>query len=82
LTFPDFVVYLKVKGVTIMARRSKAEKAVDAVVEAAYQRHFDRVPVNMMDLPKIMNVGRTALAEGRDIDAAMAAAVPQFRQDR
>lgn len=65
----------------IMARQTKAEKLVDAQVDAAYQRHFDRVPVNMMDLSKIMNVGRAAIAEGRDLDEVMSAAVPQFRQD-
>jgi len=62
-----------------MAKMTK--KKIDAAVEAAYQRHFDRVPVNMMDLPKIMNIGRNALANGEDLDAAMAAAVPQFRKD-
>ena len=64
-----------------MARKTKAEKAIDTAVEKAYGRHFDHVPVNMMDLSKIMNIGRDAIRAGRDLDMAMAAAVPQFRQD-
>jgi len=64
-----------------MARQTKAEKLIDALVQIAYSRHFDRVQVNMMDLGKIMDVGRNALREGRDLDEAMKAAVPQFRQD-
>jgi hypothetical protein len=67
-----------------MARQSRADKAIDEQVQAAYSRHFDRVPVNMMDLPKIMKVGRQALTASppQDIDAAMSAAVTQFRTDR
>ena len=63
-----------------MARKTKAEKAADKLVEQAYYRHFDRVQVNIMDLGKIMNIGRTAIAEGRDLDEAMAGAVDTFRQ--
>jgi hypothetical protein len=62
-----------------MARQTKEEKAIDKQVEKAYYKHFDCVQVNMMDLTKIMNVGRNALKEGRDLDEAMAAAVETFR---
>lgn len=60
---------------------SKAERAAEALVEAAYQKHFDRIPVNMMDLGAIHKIGRNALKTGQDIDAAMIAAVPKFRQN-
>lgn len=64
-----------------MARMSKAERAAEALVEAAFKKHFYRVPVNMMDIGKIMDIGRNALKTGQDLDAAMIAAVPQFRQN-
>jgi len=64
-----------------MARMTKAAKAIETAVEAAYSKHFNQVPVNMMDLGKIMNVGRDALKAGQDLDAAMIGAVAKFRQD-
>lgn len=62
-----------------MAR--KTEKAINALVQAAYSKHFDRVQVNMMDLCKIMDIGRNALREGCDLDEAMIAAVAKYRQN-
>ncbi len=64
-----------------MARQTKADKAIERQVEAAYSRIFDRVQVNMMDLSKVMNAGRDALREGCDLDAAMIAAREQYRQN-
>ena len=64
-----------------MARQTKADKAIDARVEAAYSKHFDCVSVNIMDLSKIMNIGRDALIAGRNLDTAMIAAVAKFRQN-
>jgi len=64
-----------------MARQTKAEKAIDKAVQTAYSKHFDCIQVNMMDLSKIMNIGRDAIKAGRDLDMAMAAAVPKFRQN-
>jgi len=81
LIFIQAVVYLRQKGKRIMARMTKADKAIEKAVEAAYGRHFEGVQVNMMDLSKIMNIGRDALLNGKDLDAAMSAAVAQFRQN-
>ena len=66
-----------------MARKTKADKAIDQQVEAAYNKHFNRVPVNMMDLSKIMKIGREALQNGgvEELDRDMAAAVAKYRTD-
>ncbi len=64
-----------------MARQTNVDKELDRQVEAAYSRHFDCVQVNMMDLTKIMMIGRNALREGRDLDEAMSAAVAQYRKN-
>jgi len=60
---------------------TKADKAIDKQVEAAYGKHFSYVQVNMMDLSKIMNAGRNALKAGEDLDAAMIAAREKYRQN-
>lgn len=62
--------------------KAKAKRAVETLVNAAYQRHFNCVSVNMMDLSKIMDVGRKALAAGENLDEAMIGAVAVFRKDK
>lgn len=64
-----------------MARMTKAAKAIENAVAAAYYKHFNCVQVDVMDLGKIMNVGRDALKSGSNLDDAMIAAVAQYRQD-
>ena len=58
-----------------------SKKAIENAVNEAYRKHFDCVPVNMMDLGKIMDIGRDAILEGRDLDTAMAAAVTEYRKN-
>lgn len=65
-----------------MARLSKAEKAQEKAIEAAFYRHATNVPINIMNLSKISNAGRTALLEGKDLDEAVKAAVELYREDR
>lgn len=64
-----------------MARMTKAAKAIENAVHEAYNKHFNCVPVDMMDLGKIMNVGRDALKTGANLDDAMIAAVATYRQN-
>lgn len=58
--------------------RSKADKAIDALVEAAYGRHGNGVQINIMDLGNIMDAGREAARSGQDIDEAVKAAIEQY----
>ncbi len=64
-----------------MGRMTKANKAIEDQVNAAFIRHAASVPINIMDLGKVLGAGRDALREGRDLDTAMLAAVAQYRQN-
>lgn len=65
-----------------IARRKRAakkeEKKLDALIEAAYYRHFNNVPVKIMDLSKIHSAAKAAVMGGKDLDEAMAALVPIY----
>lgn len=63
-----------------MARQTKAQKSVDKLVNAAFQRNCSNVQFNIMDLGKVMNAGRDAIVGGQDLDEAMIAAKEQYRQ--
>lgn len=47
-------------------RMTKAQKLVDARVNAAYREVGDRVQVDIMDLPKVFAAARAAVADGVD----------------
>jgi len=64
-----------------MARMTKAAKAVEQKIEAAFKRHGSNVQFNIMDLSKITAAGRDALNEGRNLDDAVIAAVRQYRKN-
>ena len=60
-------------------RMTKAAKAIEDQVHAAYAKHGHCVQVPMMDLGKIHNAGRAAGQAGEDIGEAVKAAVAQYR---
>ena len=64
-----------------MARMSKADKAIETRVEAAFKKHSSCVQFDIMDLSKIMGAGRDALRDECDLDEAMIVAVAQYRQN-
>ena len=64
-----------------MARMSKADRAIEDRVNAAFSKHANCVQFNIMDLGKVTDAGRDALRAGNDLDAAMIAAVAQYRQN-
>jgi hypothetical protein len=49
-----------------MARLTKAEKARDAQVDAAFKVVCDRVQINIFDIGKVMGVGKRSLDAGDD----------------
>lgn len=61
-------------------RKSKEEKRIDSVVDAAYKRHGYGVPVDIFDIGKILNAGREAARNGQDVDEAVKKAVEQYRK--
>jgi hypothetical protein len=46
---------------TMKHRKTKAEKVRDALITRTYNTYFDRVPVNMLDIPKIYKEIQAAL---------------------
>ena len=64
-----------------MARKSKADKLIDAEINKIYCQTFSGVQVNIMELPKIFQVGKKAYLAGEDIKAAMIAYVETIRKN-
>lgn len=65
-----------------LQRRDKRQLAAqDTLIERAYYRVAQGVQINVMDIGKVFAAGRQALAAGGDLDAAVAAAVAQLRQN-
>lgn len=62
-------------------RKTKAEKAIENAVDAAYKKHGNGVQVNIYDIGKILDAGRDAGAAGNDIDEAVKNAIAQYRQN-
>lgn len=48
-----------------MAKQSKADKAIDDQINKAYLMSCEGVQVSMMDIPKVFDVGRKSIAEGK-----------------
>jgi len=64
-----------------MARKTKAEKAAETLVEQAFNRNCSNVQFNIMDLSNIMKAGKDAIREGRNLDEAMIEAREKFRKN-
>jgi hypothetical protein len=65
-----------------MKRMTKEEKAREKAIEAAFYRHGNGIPINIMNLSKISEAGRKALQEGTDLDTAVKAAIELYREDK
>jgi hypothetical protein len=55
-----------------MAKQSKAEKLIDQRIDRAYGLACSGIQVDIMDLGKIFEVGKVAIARGED-DACLGA---------
>lgn len=61
-----------------MSRSEKIAKTkADKRISAAYYSGCDRVQINMMDIPKVFNVGHQLIAGGAD-DVALKAGIMAF----
>lgn len=49
-----------------MARATKTEKQIHGRIEKAYRARCQNIQVPIMEIPKIFEVGRKAVAEGAD----------------
>jgi hypothetical protein len=55
--------------------------AIDRQVEAMYYRIASGVQIDVMDIGKVFDAGRTAIAAGEDLEAALRAIVAQLRRN-
>lgn len=54
---------------------------IDKQIEAIYSRRCNGIPISVMDIGKVFAAGHAALAEGRDMEAAIVATVETLRQN-
>lgn len=64
-----------------MPRQTKEQKRIEREVEAAFSKHGSNAQFDIMDLSKISAAGRTAAAEGKDIEAAVVEAIAKYRKN-
>ncbi len=60
-------------------RMTKEEKRIEKAVADAFRKHGSGFQFNIFDLAKINKAGNTAAKGGHDIDAAIVAAIEQYR---
>ena len=61
-----------------MARRSKAEIALEKVINAIIEKHIQGKRFNVFDLGKISKAAKDAAASGTDIDKAVLEACEKY----
>lgn len=62
--------------------RRKAVDELDDRINEIFRRRCSRVPVSVMDIPKIFRAGHDAAAGGEDVEAAVVATVERLRVQR
>lgn len=62
-----------------MARKTKEDKRIEAAVDAAFTRHSSNVQFDVFNVGKVLDAGRTAGKNGQDIEAAVIAAIQQYK---
>jgi hypothetical protein len=60
-------------------RASKADKALDKLIERIYYDNCAGIQINIMDIGKVFAEGRKAHAEGRDLRDAIVSFVQTIR---
>lgn len=58
---------------------TKRKNALDKLIEETYYRHGYGVTIDLFSIPKIFAEGRAALAEGRDLDAAIIESIARYK---
>lgn len=57
------------------------QKKMDKLIDEAYNRLGKGVQINIMDISKVFAMGRAALTNGTDLDAAINEAIAKLRQN-
>lgn len=53
------------------AKPTRAQKQLDAQIDAIVRRRCSGLAINIMDISQVFKAGYTAAAEGRDVEAAV-----------
>jgi hypothetical protein len=61
-------------------RRMTKTKQQDMLIESAFGKHFNRVQIPLMDIPKIYREARIALEHGMSLDNAMEVLAMTYKQ--
>ncbi len=69
------------KKIMKTARKTKAEKQIDSIINSAFNRHCSNVQFNIMDLCHIHDDVGQVVRNGGDIDAAMIIARDKYRMN-
>ena len=64
-----------------MARKTKEDKRIDELANAAFKAHGNGVQVGIMDIGKVLDAGRDAAKAGGDVDEAVKAAFAKYRKN-
>ncbi len=65
-----------------MTRAEKmAQKKQDKQIEQVYYANCSGIQINMMDIPRVFDVGRRAIASGVDLKQAIVAFVDSIRKN-
>ena len=59
-------------------KMTKAEKALDKLIEASYYKYGDGVVINIFSIPKIFAEAKAAVAAGESLDDAMPKIVTKY----
>lgn len=63
-----------------MPRKTKEEKRIETLVNAAFAKHSPGNPINIFDISKVMKAGEDAVRASQDVDEAVKAAFAKYRQ--
>jgi len=62
-------------------RKSKAEKAVDKLIESTYYKYGSGVQIMIMDIPKIFREARVEMLTGKPIEEVIQNLIAKYRQN-
>lgn len=62
-----------------MPRKSRAANKIDAMIEDAYRETCSGIEIAILDIPKVFQAARQALAEGKDLKESIRSFVETIR---
>jgi len=60
-------------------RKTKQEKQIDDEIAKAFKKHFDHVVIPLLDIPKIYDQARAAIAAGATADETLLSQAANYK---